>query len=640
MLYQINNREVDIDLYQIRYDEKVVAVEPKVFDLIVYFINHRDRVISRAELFEQVWEGRTVSDTSLSNHIKSARKVLGDNGELQCVIKTVRSRGYQFIAEVQCVTSNEKFLEHSEKNLSDGDHNLHSQPLDSSQENTLGQPIQGRGKAFFFVVFIFLLFVTYKWTNTSNEEKGEKGYLLVVPFSIASNHSENWRALSDQMTREIIQNLRKISELNVVPPPSSFTFKSNKVRSHIKTQLPNVDYVLDGVLSESKSGELRLTLELENIKSGELLWDGDFDIQKNNHNLFDIQNNIASSVSESLKVIMLDKEKFVLTKAPTSNLKAYDSYVQGQYQLSLMTHDSVLHAIKLFNQAIELDAKFEAAYIAKSDAYRVIMVLFDKPKNILPKVISAALDVLAINPDSAQVMSHLGIAYVHSWQWEKAWQMLSMAKNRDPSIALTELGFTLYYAAMGNVAGVKRSLNKASDLDPLNQEIAEWGMWALMMNNEIDAAIKWGEEKQQQHPNNPYPLLSLSVAKYIKGNFTESINLAEQGVALSQREAFPLILLAQSYARAGQKNKARALMTEAQTKAQYVCPYETAITNILLDDTDDIFPLLEKAIDYQSNCLIFSKNDPRLHLIRRDIRFTEILKTIGLDDEAMAEYSR
>ena len=98
MLYQFNNREVDVDSYQIRVEGKALSVEPKVFDLILYLITHRDRIISRDELFENIWAGKIVSDTSLSNHIKSARKVLGDNGDLQFIIKTVRSRGYQFIA--------------------------------------------------------------------------------------------------------------------------------------------------------------------------------------------------------------------------------------------------------------------------------------------------------------------------------------------------------------------------------------------------------------------------------------------------------------------------------------------------------------------------------------------------------------
>ncbi len=77
-----------------------VAVEPKVFDLLVHLIRHRDRVLTREELFQAVWDGREVSDATLSNHVRSARKALGDSGELQQTIQTVRGRGYQFVAPV------------------------------------------------------------------------------------------------------------------------------------------------------------------------------------------------------------------------------------------------------------------------------------------------------------------------------------------------------------------------------------------------------------------------------------------------------------------------------------------------------------------------------------------------------------
>ena len=84
-----------------KYSRRVV--EPKVFDLLVYLIRHRDRVLSREELFREVWDGREVSDATLSNHVKSARKILGDSGELQKTILTIRGRGYQFIAPVTVI---------------------------------------------------------------------------------------------------------------------------------------------------------------------------------------------------------------------------------------------------------------------------------------------------------------------------------------------------------------------------------------------------------------------------------------------------------------------------------------------------------------------------------------------------------
>ena len=99
MLYRFNNIEIDTNNYSLLDKGKEISVEPQVFNLIVYLIKNKNKVVSRNEILEKLWQGRIVSDTSINNHIKSARKVLGDDGVKQTVIKTIHSRGYQFIAD-------------------------------------------------------------------------------------------------------------------------------------------------------------------------------------------------------------------------------------------------------------------------------------------------------------------------------------------------------------------------------------------------------------------------------------------------------------------------------------------------------------------------------------------------------------
>ena len=98
--YRVGHFVIDLARYRITVGDTAVPVEPKVFDLLVHLIRHRDRVLTREEMFEAVWDGREVSDATLSNHVKNARRALGDNGELQQTIQTIRGRGYRFIAPV------------------------------------------------------------------------------------------------------------------------------------------------------------------------------------------------------------------------------------------------------------------------------------------------------------------------------------------------------------------------------------------------------------------------------------------------------------------------------------------------------------------------------------------------------------
>ena len=101
MVYRLGTLEVDPDNFLLTENGEAISVEPLVFDLIVYLIRNRDRLITRQELFDEIWPGRVVSDTSLSNHIKSARKALRDDGQAQKFIKTVHGRGYRFVGDIQ-----------------------------------------------------------------------------------------------------------------------------------------------------------------------------------------------------------------------------------------------------------------------------------------------------------------------------------------------------------------------------------------------------------------------------------------------------------------------------------------------------------------------------------------------------------
>ena len=78
-----------------------IAIEPRVFDLLVYLVRNRDRVLSKDDLIANVWGGRIVSDSTLTSHIHAARKAVGDSGEAQRLIRTLPRKGFRFIGAVE-----------------------------------------------------------------------------------------------------------------------------------------------------------------------------------------------------------------------------------------------------------------------------------------------------------------------------------------------------------------------------------------------------------------------------------------------------------------------------------------------------------------------------------------------------------
>jgi tetratricopeptide (TPR) repeat protein len=307
--------------------------------------------------------------------------------------------------------------------------------------------------------------------------------------------------------------------------------------------------------------------------------------------------------------------------------------------MELFSHESLPRAIDLFSQAIALDPQFFAAHIARSDAYRSLFAYFEPPIKMLPAVVSSISEALELRPDSAEALSSLGLTYVMAWRWKDAWTVLNAAKSRDPTLALTELGFALYYSGLGEAEKVKSSLAAANRLDPLNPELADWGNWALFMVGEKAAARAWGEEKMRQHPNNGLLFCGAGVSAYLAGDYDRGIALAERGVALD-RSSVALIMLAQAYGYAGQRDKVKPLLDEAAGKGAFVCPYESAAAYLSIGDNERALALLNEAVEKRSNCLIFLRNDPRMRVLRDDPRYAASLTRVGLDDTALASYKR
>jgi len=93
--------ELDLGLHELRRDGVAQTIEPQVFDLLVFLVINRDRLVSRNELIEQIWGGRIVSDAALSTAMKSARQAIGDSGKAQDLIRTVPRQGFRFVGEIQ-----------------------------------------------------------------------------------------------------------------------------------------------------------------------------------------------------------------------------------------------------------------------------------------------------------------------------------------------------------------------------------------------------------------------------------------------------------------------------------------------------------------------------------------------------------
>ena len=122
MIYQFDQFELDMARFELREEGAVQPLEPQVFALLAYLIEHRERLVPKNELFEKLWVGRVVTDSALTSRIKSARRALGDSGKAQQFIRTIYGKGFRFIADVRFAHSTSMVL-----------------PGDGSENRTLGR---------------------------------------------------------------------------------------------------------------------------------------------------------------------------------------------------------------------------------------------------------------------------------------------------------------------------------------------------------------------------------------------------------------------------------------------------------------------------------------------------------------------
>jgi DNA-binding winged helix-turn-helix (wHTH) protein len=99
--FHFEGYSVDVDRRELRRGAELIDIGPQVFDLLVYLIRNRDRMVSKDDLLDAVWEGRIVSESTLSSRINAARYAVGDTGADQMLIKTIPRKGFRFIGEVE-----------------------------------------------------------------------------------------------------------------------------------------------------------------------------------------------------------------------------------------------------------------------------------------------------------------------------------------------------------------------------------------------------------------------------------------------------------------------------------------------------------------------------------------------------------
>jgi TolB-like protein/Tfp pilus assembly protein PilF len=258
----------------------------------------------------------------------------------------------------------------------------------------------------------------------------------------------------DGIAEEIINHLAKMEGIRVASRTSSFAYKGQP--EDIRNIGKNLDVktVLEGSVRKADD-RLRITTQLFDVSDGCHLWSEQFDRQM--ADIYDIQLEIARSITQTLKIKLSDKEKHAVKKVPTDNIEAYDFYLRGRQFFYRHKRKYMQHAIEMFSRAIEQDSGYARAYAGKADCHSFSYYYFGGSNSDVARALKDSETALSLDPELAEAHAAHGLAVSLNRKYEEAEKEFTKAIEINPSL------FEAYYF-YASTCFLEGKFDKAIDL--------------------------------------------------------------------------------------------------------------------------------------------------------------------------------
>ena len=376
---------------------------------------------------------------------------------------------------------------------------------------------------------------------------GSAKSIAVLPFTNMSADPEG-DFFADGIADEIITALSKVKALRVVSRTSSFTFKGKNDDIREIGRKLQVSTILEG--SIRKAGKrLRLNAQLVSTTDSSQLWAERYDREL--EDVFEIQDEIASSIVSALRVVLSEDEKKAIENVPTTNIDAYEYYLRGRQFFHQHRRRSHEFARQLFERAIELDPGYALAHCGVADCCSFLYQYFDASDENLRKADSASRRALDLAPHLAEAHASRGLAVSLTGRFEEADREFEEAMRLNPKSFEAAYFYARSCVAQGKpdeaakwyeravavrpddfaaqilLAGVYAEIGKPDDsiratrraydaarkhleLNPDNPRALYMGAAALIDLGETEKALDWTRRAESMEPDDPSVLYNIA----------------------------------------------------------------------------------------------------------------------------------
>ena len=320
MLYRFEDFELDGARFELRRGGETLPAEPQVLSLLLLLAENHDRLVSKDEIVEKIWDGRAISDSALSSRIKSARRLLGDDGRSQRLIRTVHGVGFRFAVapELQPADIPVAVLVTEAPDMPD----------------LIPIPPQADGKP----------------------------SIAVLPFRLVGIAGD-YAPLADALPHELITSLSRLRWLFVIARGSTFRFRGVEPDVRQIGKALGVGYCVSGTV-EIAGRRMNVTVELADTQTGGVLWGEHYSGEVGD--VHEFREQIISSIVSELDVHIPLNEARRARALPATGLDAWSSYHLGLNHMFRFTRQDNEIAQGLFRQALGRDPDFARAHAGLS----------------------------------------------------------------------------------------------------------------------------------------------------------------------------------------------------------------------------------------------------------------------------------
>ncbi len=500
MIYRFGPFELDLAKYELRANAEVRAVEPQVFAMLALLVGNRERLVSRDEIVEKVWDGRIVSDGAISSRIKSARQALGDDGTTQRFIKTIHRQGFRFVAHASVVGA-------------------------GALEAARVEP-----------------------SDASTGVSASKPSIAVLPFRLIGA-AGRYAAIADALPHDLIADLARLRWLFVTARESSFRLRDADADAGEIGRLLGVRYYLSGTM-EAAGARLETTVELIDTRDGGIVWAEHFSGARDE--VHQVREDIRSRILSALELHIPLHEASLARLSVTENLDAWSAYHLGLQHMYRFNRLDNAVATALFKKSVAKDPGFARAHAGLSFVHfqTAFMHHTDDLAGEIALSRRFAQRAVELDPLDPFVNFAMGRSFWLEGDLDNSLAWLERATSISPNYAQG------LYARSWTEALAQRSLEgrrhvdlamRLSPLDPLHYAMLGTRAFThMVLGEDVEAAI-WAE-RAARSPGAHVLIAMIAVAAHVLASDTTraaawAADVRERSPSLSRDDffrAFPM----------------------------------------------------------------------------------------------------